>query len=142
MTSLGVLVTTAGTAGHLARLGIYEDDDGVPGKLVIDAGTVPVDPGSVPTFESATISQFLRQGWYWAAGLGQSGSTEAFTSVIADWFGIPEPRETSHYTTVRAILDTNQRTDYVLGGLPGRFPLLTATGEQTETTGVLFRIGV
>lgn len=79
-TSIGIEVTTAGTAGHTVRLGIYLDEDGMPGDLLLDAGTVAVDPGAVPAFQSITISQFLAQGWYWMAFITQSGTVRMSVS--------------------------------------------------------------
>src|SRR5579859_2150530 len=65
VTSIGLEVTGGGTAGKLIRFGIYTSnivDGGKPGTLIVDAGTVAADAVS---FNAATISQFLRQGWYW-----------------------------------------------------------------------------
>jgi hypothetical protein len=39
---ISIQVTTAGAAGTLARLGIYNDSGGLPDALVLDAGTVSV----------------------------------------------------------------------------------------------------
>lgn len=61
---IAVEVTAAATAGGLARLGIYADDgNGMPGALVLDAGTVATD-GATGAKE-ITISQALGPGVYW-----------------------------------------------------------------------------
>lgn len=62
VTAIGVEVTVAGGAGSLARLAIYNDRDGGPYDLVLDAGTLAVDSTG---FLSIVISQVLRAGPYW-----------------------------------------------------------------------------
>lgn len=79
-TSIGVEFTVAGTAGHTARFAIYEDENGYPGDLIVDGGSVAADPGGVPAFQSATISQYLRQGWYWTSGIIQTGTVRTTIS--------------------------------------------------------------
>lgn len=80
VTSIGVEFTAAGTAGHTCRFAIYEDEDGYPSDLIVDGGSVAADPGAVPAFQSATISQYLRQGWYWLAGVIQTGTVRTYGS--------------------------------------------------------------
>lgn len=59
---LVVEVATAGAAGKLVRLGIYNaDSDWQPTSLVLDAGTVAVDSTGVKTI---SISQVLAPGRY------------------------------------------------------------------------------
>ena len=54
-------VGNAGTAAALARLGIWEVRNGVPGNLILDAGNVGADT----TGEKAiTIDIVLPRGWY------------------------------------------------------------------------------
>ena len=64
VTSLNIEITGASAGGGLARLGIYADKDGRPGAIILDAGTVAIDSTGAKTL---SISQFLRQGWYWLA---------------------------------------------------------------------------
>ena len=54
------LEVTAGAAGA-ARLGIYNFTDGLPGSLVLDAGTIDTSGAAVL---EVTISQLLNPGWY------------------------------------------------------------------------------
>jgi hypothetical protein len=79
-TSLGIEVTVAGTATHVGRVSIYHDEDGYPGELLLDAGTIAMDPGAVPAFQAASISQYLAQGWYWLAISVQSGTVRVAIS--------------------------------------------------------------
>jgi hypothetical protein len=68
------------TSGNI-RLGIYgSDTNGLPGSLVLDAGTVT--PTTVASYQ-ITISQALNAGRYWLAGVQQSGSMtiQGFTNT-------------------------------------------------------------
>lgn len=59
--AIGAEVTTAG-AGSTTRFGMYNDNSGIPGDLVFDAGTVSTaSTGGV----SIAISQTLSAGMYW-----------------------------------------------------------------------------
>lgn len=59
-------------ADTLVRLGIYENDDGDPGALVLDAGTV--DTSTTGTKE-ITIAETLTPGLYWLAAAHQGVGT-------------------------------------------------------------------
>lgn len=67
-TRIGAEVTSAGDVGSKLRLGIYADNGGVPGALVLDAGTINGDSATV---QEITISQVLSRGWYWFGGAVQ-----------------------------------------------------------------------
>jgi hypothetical protein len=62
---IGISVSTAGAAGGLARLGIYEAGaNGLPGALVQDAGTVTTDTTGVKII---TIGRLLQPNLYFLA---------------------------------------------------------------------------
>jgi hypothetical protein len=63
--------TFSGTA--VARIGIYNDSDGLPTTVVLDAGTVSCTAANINY--SVTISQSLNQGWYWIAVNTQTAAT-------------------------------------------------------------------
>jgi hypothetical protein len=77
---IGVRVTTAGAAGSVIRLGIYNaDDDMFPAGLLLDAGTVVgTSTGNV----DITISQALNPGIYWMGAVSQ-GSPATVPSISA-----------------------------------------------------------
>jgi hypothetical protein len=60
---IGFEVTIAGLAGGTARLAIYDDKEGVPCDLVLDAGAAVIDAVG---FQSAAVNIRLR-GWQWIA---------------------------------------------------------------------------
>lgn len=64
-TAIVVEVTTL-AGGKSVRLGIYNDSNGTPGTLVLDAGTVSAATTGGKTI---TISQQLTTGWYWLAAV-------------------------------------------------------------------------
>ncbi len=73
---IGCSVTTAGSAGHVARLGVYNADPvtGLPTTVLVDAGTVAVDTtGAKEVAVSTTL-----HGLHWLALTTQSG---AFTAL-------------------------------------------------------------
>jgi hypothetical protein len=64
--------TTIG-AGSTVRLGIFADNAGVPGTVVVDAGTV--DTSGATGVKELTIAQTLTAGLYWLAAVPQGGTT-------------------------------------------------------------------
>ncbi|MEU7170314.1 hypothetical protein ABZ949_02335 [Micromonospora tulbaghiae] len=69
---IGVEVTTAAAATNV-RLGIYADTGGgLPGALVLDAGTV--DASTTGTKELTISTGLLAPGEYWLAAVAQGGS--------------------------------------------------------------------
>ena len=70
---IAVDIQAAGWAGAVVRLGIYESDNGVPGALILDAGTV--DATSTGT-KTITISQTLAAGYYYLAAVGQGQGSQ------------------------------------------------------------------
>ncbi len=72
---IGCNVTTAGTAGHVARLGIYNADaaTGLPTTVLVDAGTVAVDTTGVKEVAVSATTH----GLHWLGLTAQSGSFTA-----------------------------------------------------------------
>lgn len=64
-TIIGVEVTSFATGN--VRFGIWRDNTGVPGALVLDCGTAST--GTSNGFKQAAISQELEAGWYWIGGV-------------------------------------------------------------------------
>ncbi len=76
---VGCNVSNVGTAGHVARLGVYNADQatGLPATVFIDAGTVAVDTtGAKEVVVSATL-----HGLYWLCLAPQSGSFVGMTAA-------------------------------------------------------------
>lgn len=83
---LAIEVTTAGAAGKIARLAIYNaDTDWQPTSKVVDAGTVVVDPGAVPAVTTASVSLTLAPGRYLSALISDG------TPTLRVWRGTGRP---------------------------------------------------
>lgn len=66
---IGIEFTVAGTTNSVTRLGIYADSGGLPGKLILDAGTLP--SSCVAAVQTIPITQNLPPGVVWVASAGQ-----------------------------------------------------------------------
>lgn len=62
--------STFAYADAVVRLGIYDDNDGTPYRLVLDSGTVGLGAAGVNTVEAA-VAQKLCPGQYWLAAVVQ-----------------------------------------------------------------------
>lgn len=73
ITAMGIEVTgTPGNAGAVLRLGIYADNNGQPGALSLDAGTVTADTAATKT---VAASFTFAPGWWWLAACAQNAAT-------------------------------------------------------------------
>ena len=73
-------------AGKFARLGIYEDNNGYPGALVVDGGTVSVGATGLRT---VTINQQLTRGKYWIAVLSDAtGTARMYYASVGGWLAL------------------------------------------------------
>jgi hypothetical protein len=68
---IGIEVTT-GVAGA-ARLGLYSNNNGIPGTLILDAGTVDVT--SIALVEATISDMVLRGEWMWMALVSNAAAT-------------------------------------------------------------------
>ena len=55
---------TGSSAGTVARMGLYTNQNGAPSTLIADYGTVAIDSIGI---KQITINQTLEAGWYWYA---------------------------------------------------------------------------
>jgi hypothetical protein len=90
---------TAGGAGSVARLGIYNSTGGLPSTRVVDAGTI--DLTTAAAFKPVTINQTLAPGLYWLACVAQFTGTPTFT-VGPPSVAVPSDNTTSTGTKFEA----------------------------------------
>jgi len=76
--------TFVGTA--VVRLGIYNDNGGVPSTVLVDGGTVSCTAAT--TAYTVTISQAVTAGWYWLAFNMQTAATTPNFYGITDTIGV------------------------------------------------------
>lgn len=125
ITKIGAEVTSAGEAGSVVRLGIYADDNGRPGALVLDAGTIN---GTSVGVQEITISTTIGPGWYWFAECAQLCPTTPPTMRTVTSFAPPMDVGTS--TPAANATQASYRRDNITGALPNPFasaPTVTST---------------
>jgi len=119
---LGLEITAGGTAGGVARVGIYEDYEGVPWDLLLDAGTIPIDGVG---WQHVDVALRLR-GWVWlAVAFSNYAATPTYRSVSAY---VPVLGFTNPVITTRTggyIVEADAAIVDV--GLFSRFPVNTAS---------------
>lgn len=113
---LAVDITVAGEAGSLVRLGIYADNAGVPGALVLDAGTVAGD--GTPGIKEAVVSQALAAGVYWMGAAVQAAPTTQPTLRICA--GLVPTTQSGTLSTLSQTWGGYSQTG-VSGALPANF---------------------
>lgn len=91
---IGIEVVTAGSAGSVHRLGIWANSSGVPGTLLVDAGTVD---STTTGAKELTISQSIAANTLYWAGVAQQGNPTT-RAVIRVSFN-PGPTLASSFTT-------------------------------------------
>lgn len=112
-TRLACVINSAATAQ--AELGVYQNNDGAPGDLVIDAGAVTLNPGTGKR-EITGLSILLDPGWYWLTGAVSAAATMRTTP--------------SNCTSLSNILGYNDNLLSVV-------PYIGATGSWTFSAGAL-----
>lgn len=126
---IGVNVATA-VAATLARLGIYTmGADGLPGTLLLDAGTVDT---ATTGFKELTVSQALSKAWYFTVLAGNNG-TVAFSAVNASRSPLGIVSNAATQDSVGAV--TIVRADITL---PTSFG--TPTGRQLVYPSIIMRV--
>jgi len=131
---IGVSVWIGGGAGTLARLGIYGWSDGLPGALILDAGTVPTIAMGA---QSININQTLERGHYFLALVGDatpqlfSPSTTTCVPPVQGMSAILSP------SVGEVILYLDGRVADVAGGLADPAPAPTAASDVTDAHVVL-----
>jgi hypothetical protein len=105
---ISTYVNTASVAGSI-RLGMYNDNDGLPGSLLFDAGTVSFTTTSATAY-GIDISQALSPGRYWIAWFLVSGT--------GTFFGYNGPG-TSTWNNQVASTNPAQTLAVVAGGTAG-----------------------
>jgi hypothetical protein len=106
---LGIEVTSAGSAGSVHRLGIWADNNGVPGTLLLDAGVVATDTIGI---KEITISQALSANTLYWAGVAQQGAPATRASVRISY---------SNQLVLNGTNPTYTVTGYHSSGITGAF---------------------
>lgn len=130
VSSMNIEVTVAASSG-VVRMGIYADNGGVPGTLILDAGTVA---NTTTGAKAKVVSQPLSPGVYWVALVtqGTPGTKATYRGIFTTIDGFPQPLTATY---VRSCF-----SDYtgVAGALPATF---TVSGHDTGEIGFI-QLGV
>lgn len=112
---VAVEVTVAGApAGSVLRLGVYTDQEGQPGLLIKEFGTVAADAVAVPEL-AVSPSLILPAGVYWMASVAQlSGTTRPTVRVVNRNYSLVSATASLSLASGSAYLKTA-----VSGALPG-----------------------
>jgi hypothetical protein len=128
---IAIDVTTGGTVGSVTRLGVYADNNGIPGTLLIDAGTVDSTSTGV---KELTIALTLAPGLYYFASASQGAPATQPTIRV----GAPL---ISAGSTVAATVLANLAVVNISGGVTGAFVSSPAIS-SASTLGTRFAIRV
>jgi hypothetical protein len=122
-TKIGINVTTGATGSPvMGRLGIYKDQKGVPGSLVVDAGEVDVT--TIAAVE-ATISKTLF-GKYWLAVIFESATSLQITLQSSASTNVGD------YGAEGPVGGANVlRPSVTYGPLPSTYPSVTSASFET-----------
>ena len=128
---IGMEVTGAGTAAtSVHRLGIWADSGGVPGTLLVDAGTVATDSTGL---KEVTISQVLAANTLYWLGVVQQGAPAATATIrVCPTFG-------SHMTDANPSAPPMGALAASVTGALGSSPTLNATGNQQGQPRIFLR---
>ena len=121
---IAIEVTGAGTAGSVCRLGLYSDDGGKPGALLVDAGTVDTTTTGV---KEVTVSQVLSAGRVWLAAVQQGAPATLATvrtTLSSLWIG------NSSASNVLGTPGNGLLVTGVTGALPSPFPAGSSLSTQ------------
>ena len=110
---IGVEVTAAGQSGSVIRIGIYADNNGLPGALVRDFGTVPGD--AIAAAAEIAATQVLQPGWYHIGTVTQAAATTPPTCRLVVASGGPGDIPATVGTT--PIANQAQQIGYLMTGL-------------------------
>lgn len=117
-------VTIAGPTGAVIRLGIYGDSSGVPGSLIVDAGTFAAD-GAAAGFAIA-ILRALTPARYWLAsvlqGIASGGPTVRQVSGDVASVGQAATSTTPPSGSNNGLLGYAESGTTTSGALPSTFP--------------------
>lgn len=115
---IGIEICATGTATGVMRLGIYDDKEGVPWDLMLDAGTVDI---AHTGFQSIAVALRLR-GWAWLAmvtGVYAVHPSFRILDYPVNYQGYVQPKD---YTVHLSYLATGGWA-ILGGGLPARYPI-------------------
>lgn len=114
---IGLELTSTATGSPVVRLGIYSDSSGVPGTLLLDAGTID---GTSATYQEITISQALTAGRWWLVCAQQGGTSNSACRAVR--YATSLPVSSSGYSPYEAGCYVD--ADALTGAFPASAPTM------------------
>lgn len=111
------------------RLGIYNNANGAPTSLLLDAGTV--SPTAASTVYPITINQTLSVGWYWLAVVMQTVATTNSIRAISQMGFIP-------ITRLTASGQWEGRQIWIQTGITGALPSTATPADYSTNSSIPF----
>jgi hypothetical protein len=122
--------TFAGTA--VVRLGIYNDNGGVPSTVLVDGGTVSCTAAA--TAYTVTISQAVSAGWYWLAFNMQTAAT------TPNFYGITDTIAVTNNLYPRVAAGGNGLPAYSQDSVTGAFATAGTLADSQKSFRVAVRV--
>ncbi|HKX73157.1 MAG TPA: right-handed parallel beta-helix repeat-containing protein [Candidatus Saccharimonadales bacterium] len=117
---IGSEISVVGQAGSLLRLGVYSDNLGLPGSLLLDAGTIAGDSATV---QEITLGSplALGAGWYWVGGAVQNAASTQPTVRVTSGVTTPILLGALQSMPGSSATTSGYSASGVTGALPGTF---------------------
>jgi hypothetical protein len=123
------IVTSSVVGTQNGRLGIYNDSNGKPGTLKIDAGGFTFTSATGTATHSINITQSLDAGWYWlACSVGAGATWRGFTAYGNNYWMPSQIGDPSSDSIVMAYFSNTDRS----GGFPATADSATPTGHSSQ----------
>lgn len=119
ISNLGSFVVTGGAAGAVIRFGIYDDVNGVPTNLLLDAGTAAATANSTLVSVAASLTPSTA-GWYWFVSAVQ-GAAASRPAVVVRASSTTRPNIYASGTSPNGFGQGGWYRDSVTGALPSPF---------------------
>lgn len=125
LSRLGAEITVAGAGSAVIRLGVRADNNGIPGALLLDAGTVPGDAVTAAGIEISGLTLPVVPGRYWLTGTAQGGTPTVRANSGDVWPGAAP--------TLASAVGSASSAGYataatVAGALPSTYTISSRTG--------------
>lgn len=133
LTAVSLEITSAGSAGSVVRLGVYADDGtGVPGSLIVDAGTIDGTILYATTPGQLVISKLrsVERVYLCAAGQGSPATQPTVRSINSNVVGVTRGGSTPPGTAHAGYQENGAATT---GALPDPFPAFNTTSNAART---------
>lgn len=125
--SIGIEVTTGGTAGSIIRFGIYTNNAGVPGTALFRSGTGIASTSSAATAEDTSAAgTIVGPGWVWLVYVSQTAAPTVRICTPTTPIPVPTPvgNSSNQHTITQASVSGALPSPWTGTTLGGNAPML------------------